>query len=98
MVDHVAFVVSSIQASCDWYARVLGVCVEHQDDDWAMLTIPGSEVKIALTLQGTHPPHVAFRKELVTVDGTKTHRDGSKYLYVSDPDGNTIEFIDWEYQ
>lgn len=98
MIDHVALVVSDIQKSCEWYKRTLGVSVERQDSDWAMLTIPGSDIKIALTLSDTHPPHIAFRKNLVTVDETKTHRDGSKYLYVSDPDGNTIELIDWEYK
>ena len=98
MIDHIALVVSDIKKSCEWYKKTLGVLVEIQDDDWAMLTIPGSDTKLALTLSESHPPHIAFRKNLVTVDEVKTHRDGSKYLYVSDPDGNTIELIDWEYK
>ena len=93
-IDHVAIVVSNIQESVLWYKSNFGFTVEYTDESWAMLR-KGS-TKLALTIPGLHPPHIA-----ITVDSLdnfppgkiKYHRDGSAYLYVKDPDGNVVEYI-----
>ena len=94
--DHVAFNVKSIQKSIDWYVKQMGCEIEYCDDTWAMMKC--GDTKIALTLEGQHPPHIAFK---VTdrasfpceADQIKTHRDRSSYYYGSDPDGNIIEWL-----
>ena len=51
-------------------------------------------VKLALTLPGQHPAHVAFDVGSAPPEsffkGAKTHRDGSVSKYTSDLDGNAI--------
>ena len=97
-IDHVALVVSDINASVSWYAENFNALVDYQDDSWAMLNIGGD--KIALTQKGTHPPHVAILVESIEdfPDNAevKTHRDGSHYFYAKDLDENIIEYICYE--
>ena len=95
-LDHVALNVKNIQTSIDWYVENLGCQVDYSDETWALLSIGGT--KIALTLPEQHPPHVAFAADSLSLfpDGKiREHRDGSKYLYIVDPDGNTIEWLHW---
>ena len=92
-LDHVALVVKNPRKSADWYVKNLNAVVEYIDDTWAMLCVGNS--KLALTIKSQHPPHVAFSFDELPKDSKayKTHRDGSQYLYISDPDGNIIELI-----
>ena len=71
----------------------------YQDATWAFLKI--GQGKLALVTPTQHPPHVAVRVDAATlaaaaleagkaVDG---HRDGTRGIYVSDPDGNQVELI-----
>jgi catechol 2,3-dioxygenase-like lactoylglutathione lyase family enzyme len=93
--DHVAVNVSDIARSVNWYKANLGAEVLYLDDTWAFLQAGGA--KIALTLSSQHPAHMAFDvgpnppPEFFKV--AKVHRDGSVSRYVSDPDGNAIEWI-----
>jgi len=94
--DHVAIESCDIKRSVDWYVKNIGCEIIHCDETWAMLKT--GEIKIALVLKGEHPPHIAFR-----VDSTikipekngkiKNHKDGSSYIYGSDPDGNIVEWV-----
>ena len=61
-----------------------------------MLDLDG--FKLAIVTKSQHPPHIAFRVDGVDDLGTEysEHRDGSKYIYKEDPDGNTVEFICWQ--
>jgi catechol-2,3-dioxygenase len=47
-----------------------------------------------------HPPHIGFEvssyEDLGENVEIKTHRDGSHYLYLEDPDGNVLEKIYWD--
>ena len=93
--DHVAFNVTSIERSVEWYKDSLGCDVLYQDATGAMLNL--KDAKIALTL-ADHPSHIAFRiSSEANLSGSggeiKKHRDGSSYVYASDPDGNTIEWL-----
>jgi catechol 2,3-dioxygenase-like lactoylglutathione lyase family enzyme len=93
-LDHIAINVSNIANSASWYTENLGAEVIYADDTWAMLET--GETKIALTLDGHHPPHVGFSVSDINdipCDDPDYHRDGSAYRYVKDPDGNTIEFV-----
>jgi catechol-2,3-dioxygenase len=93
--DHVALNVRNVSQSVEWYRETLGAEVRYKDETWALLEAGG--VKIALTLKSQHPAHMAFDigpeppKEFLAK--AKRHRDGSISLYVTDPDGNAIEWI-----
>jgi len=96
--DHVAFNVASIERSVEWYIKNLGCEIEYSDNSWAMLKCHGT--KIALTLDGSHPPHLAFKFKMSSSaifpcsnSEIKVHRDDSSYYYGSDPDGNIIEWV-----
>lgn len=97
-IDHVALVVTSIDASVDWYTKNFNASVDYQDDTWAMLKI--GESKLALTLPDLHPPHIAIQvsgaESFPEGAEVKTHRDGSHYTYTEDLDKNVIEYIYYE--
>lgn len=93
-LDHIAINVSNIFNSASWYKENLGAELIYADDTWAMLKM--SNTKIALTLDGHHPPHIGFSVESLMDIPSKElsyHRDGSAYHYVKDPDGNVVEFV-----
>jgi catechol 2,3-dioxygenase-like lactoylglutathione lyase family enzyme len=96
----VAIVVTNIQRAIEWYTKTLEFKIEYSDESWAMLK--KDNFKLALTLPGHHPPHIAIRMKSLNdfpQGEIKYHRDGSAYLYQKDPDGNIIEYIhypqDW---
>ena len=93
--DHIAINVEDISLSAEWYKNTLAAVVDYIDDTWAMLDVSGT--KIALTTKSQHPPHFAFCVNDISDLGEdyREHRDGSCYVYRSDPDGNTIELIHW---
>jgi catechol 2,3-dioxygenase-like lactoylglutathione lyase family enzyme len=96
-LDHIAINVTDIQRSIDWYQTEFNAIIEYSDETWAILKI--GTVKLALTLASQHKPHIAFTQDKPPLDYTKikTHRDGSTYIYVDDPDGNVIEKIWWHH-
>jgi catechol-2,3-dioxygenase len=93
--DHVALNVEQISRSVEWYKQILDARVLYQDDTWAILEAGG--VKIALTLKHQHPAHLAFDigpnppEEFFAK--ARRHRDGSISRYITDPDGNALEWI-----
>jgi len=93
--DHVAVNVKNIPASVEWYKQTLGARVAYQDDTWAFLEAAG--VRIALTLKSQHPAHLAFdvgpEPDEEFLRKARKHRDGSVSRYMTDPDGNAIEWI-----
>jgi catechol 2,3-dioxygenase-like lactoylglutathione lyase family enzyme len=93
VLDHIAINVANIEKSICWYSD-LGFATLYEDTTWALLQ--RGSIKLALTLPNQHPPHIAIR--VVDTDHfpngkISTHRDGSKYLYQKDPDGNVVEWI-----
>ncbi len=94
-LDHVAIAASDIKETSNWYVENLNASVEYIDDTWALLDVMGN--KLALTTPTQHPPHVAFRVSNIQElgDDYREHRDGSCYIYKSDPSGNVIELIYW---
>ena len=90
---------ADIAASVKWYVEQLGASVLYQDGTWAFLKL--GQGKLALVTPSQHPPHTAVRidEEALTKAAAAagkaidTHRDGTKGIYVSDPDGNQVELI-----
>ena len=94
--DHIAISSKNVENSVSWYCENFSASVVYQDSTWAMLEI--GDTKVAIVTEGQHPPHYAFRvesREDIPCDEKeiKVHRDGSSYLYMSDPDGNVIEWV-----
>jgi catechol-2,3-dioxygenase len=93
--DHAALNVADISRSVAWYAEALGARALYQDQTWALLEVGGT--KIALTLAREHPSHLAFdvgkNPSQDFLARARKHRDGSLSMYVTDPDGNAIEYI-----
>jgi catechol 2,3-dioxygenase-like lactoylglutathione lyase family enzyme len=100
-LDHVAVVSSDIARSVDWYTGQFGATVLYQDKTWAFLQVGGN--KLALVTPGQHPPHLAFSvtEEQLAEASQSTgisidkHRDGTKGIYLKDPDGNALELISY---
>jgi predicted lactoylglutathione lyase len=94
MFDHVAFQVKNIGTSIEYYsAKYDDVEIVYKDETWAMIQI--SNVRIALVLGDSHPPHIAITQKCPVHPDAKRHRDNSYYIYDEDPDGNVIERLWW---
>lgn len=93
--DHVAINVRDVPASVEWYTTTMGATVLYQDESWAFLQAGG--MRIALTIRSQHPAHLAFEVGPGFPEGflehARRHRDGSVSRYITDPDGNAIEWI-----
>lgn len=98
-LDHVAVVVQDVPAGVKYYQETFGATVLYADQTWAFLKL--GQGKLALVRAEQHPPHVAMRVDMATLEkaaanaGKKidTHRDGTAGIYVDDPSGNVIELI-----
>lgn len=98
-MDHVAVPTPDVAASVTFYVQNFGAQVLYQDATWAFLKL--GQGKLALVTPTQHPPHVALRVDEATLDAAAAragkqvdlHRDGTKGIYVDDPNGNVIELI-----
>jgi catechol 2,3-dioxygenase-like lactoylglutathione lyase family enzyme len=91
-LDHTAIAVRDLDETVDWYLENFACRVLYRDATWALLEFANS--RLAFVLPDQHPPHVAVRKldaERFGVLGT--HRDGTRFTYVTDPSGNTVEIL-----
>jgi catechol 2,3-dioxygenase-like lactoylglutathione lyase family enzyme len=100
-LDHVAVIAADIDKSVEWYTKQFGATVLYQDKTWAFLQVGGS--KLALVTPGQHPPHLAFsvtEEQLTQASAAVSipidkHRDGTKGIYLTDPNGNAVELISY---
>ncbi len=91
-IDHVAVSVRNIGASVAWYQEHFHCEVLYRDETWAMLQF--ANIKLALVVAAQHPPHLGFFTPRAAEFGElKLHRDGTRSVYVTDPDGNSIEML-----
>ena len=91
-IDHVAITAPDITSAVDWYRARFRCEVEYQDATWALLRF--GNVKLAFVVPGQHPPHVGFVSERAESFGPlKTHRDGTRSVYIQDPGGNAVEVL-----
>ena len=91
-IDHVAIPVEDIALSVEWYRRSFQCEIRYQDDSWALLEF--RNMRLALVIPSQHPAHLGF----VTPDAEKfgqlkTHRDGTRSIYINDPSGNSVEIL-----
>lgn len=91
-LHHVAVSVDDIGKAVDWYTSSFRCHVEYQDATWALLRF--SNASLALVIPAQHPPHIAFSSPRAEEFGMlKTHRDGTRSVYINDPAGNTVEVM-----
>jgi len=94
-LHHVAISVDNIATAVDWYRQQFRCEVTYQDETWAMLRF--GNVDLALVIPDQHPPHLGFAVANAQRHGKlKTHRDGTRSIYISDPAGNAVEMVDRE--
>jgi catechol 2,3-dioxygenase-like lactoylglutathione lyase family enzyme len=98
-MDHVAVPTKDVSGSVKFYVDNFGAEILYADATWAFLRV--GQGKLALVTPTQHPPHVALRVDLPTLQAAalkagKTidlHRDGTRGIYVDDPSGNVLELI-----
>jgi catechol 2,3-dioxygenase-like lactoylglutathione lyase family enzyme len=98
-MDHVAVPSRDIPGAVQYYVEHFGAQVLYSDKTWAFLRI--GQGKLALVTPEQHPPHVALRVDLPTLEAAAkrankpidVHRDGTRGIYVEDPGGNVVELI-----
>ena len=94
-IHHIAVAVTNVASAVAWYKEHFRCKIDYQDDTWAFITF--NNIQMALVIPEQHPPHVAFVSPKAETYGTlKTHRDGTRSCYVTDPAGNSIEIMDSE--
>ncbi len=92
-IHHAAISVTDIAASVAWYQQHFRCQVAYQDSTWALLKF--ANMSIALVIPEQHPPHLGVLHDHAEQFGAlTTHRDGTRSVYVPDPDGNQIEVMD----
>ena len=95
VLDHIAIQVKDINDSCAWYVENLHADILYTDETWAMLQV--ANMKLALTIASEHPPHWAIKVDSLDDFPKKekigSHRDGSRFVYIRDPDGNVVEYV-----
>ena len=92
-LHHVAIVVQNVADSVQWYRSTFRCAVAYEDDSWALLRFANSS--LALVTEGDHPAHIGFVAPAALNAGPlKTHRDGTRSVYVADPTGNAVEMLD----
>ncbi len=97
--DHVALISKDIDSSVNWYVKNLDAEILYADETWGLVQVAGA--KIAFVTKGQHPSHICFEvdddyiNQKLSENKFKKHRDGSESCYISDVDGNHIEFLKW---
>lgn len=90
-LHHVAVPVTNLQETVDWYTQKFDCKVSYQDETWALLQF--ANISMALVLPNQHPPHFAVLGDPAIYGEPKTHRDGTRSVYLTDPSGNAVEIL-----
>lgn len=91
-IDHIALEVKDIAEAVNWYQANFTCDIVYQDKTWAMLRF--ANINLAFVLPGHHPPHLAVKKENAEQFGQlSVHRDGVRFVYITDTQGNTVEIL-----
>jgi catechol 2,3-dioxygenase-like lactoylglutathione lyase family enzyme len=91
-IDHIAFEVQNIEEAVKWYTSQFSCEIVYHDETWAMLRF--NNINLAFVLPDQHPAHIAINKiDAEKFGPLKTHRDGVKFIYIEDNQGNTVEII-----
>ncbi len=91
-LHHIALPVTDIEKAVLWYEKNFDVRKIYADSTWALLAF--DNVALALVLPGQHPAHIAVERENIERYGhLSKHRDGTASVYVTDPWGNAVEYL-----
>jgi catechol 2,3-dioxygenase-like lactoylglutathione lyase family enzyme len=90
-LHHVAVTVSNVKETVDWYTQKFACAVKYQDESWAIVQF--ANVSLAFVLAEQHPPHFAVIGDPAIYGEPKTHRDGTRSVYIKDPNGNNVEIL-----
>jgi catechol 2,3-dioxygenase-like lactoylglutathione lyase family enzyme len=90
-IDHVAVSVTNVQETVAWYTKNFDCTVKYQDETWALVEF--ANIRVAFVLPEQHPPHFALLGDPAQYGEPKTHRDGTRSVYVKDPSGNNVEIL-----
>ena len=91
-LNHVAIPVQDVAEAVGWYTRTFRCKVKYQDATWALIGF--DNIDVALVIPEQHPAHLGFVSPDAEKFGElKTHRDGTRSCYVSDPAGNSVEIL-----
>ncbi|MDQ6705357.1 MAG: VOC family protein [Acidobacteriota bacterium] len=91
-IDHVAIPVTDIRSAVDWYTSTFRCDVKYQDETWALLSF--ANIQLALVIPSQHPAHIGFvSPDAARFGELKTHRDGTRSVYIQDPAGNPVEVL-----
>jgi catechol 2,3-dioxygenase-like lactoylglutathione lyase family enzyme len=121
--DHMAFQVTNIDESIEFYTKVLGLELEFKDENlpekekYAFLHLDGGKLEILERIGEKYEkpiikppfcPHLALETknieetlEMIKIKGLRIIKGPLevprevKWLYISDPDNNIIEYIEW---
>ena len=92
-IHHVAIPVRNISRAVQWYSQRFKCEVEYQDKTWALLNF--RNIKLAMVMPEEHSPHLAFQSDEIEIYGrAKTHRDGTRSVYIKDSEDNSVELIE----
>ncbi|MBC7998239.1 MAG: VOC family protein [Leptolyngbya sp.] len=91
-IHHIAITVDDVEKAVNWYRDTFNCEIEYQDKTWAFIRF--QNIKLALVMPNQHPAHLAFLHEQAEQFGElKTHRDGSRSIYINDSAGNAVEIV-----
>jgi catechol 2,3-dioxygenase-like lactoylglutathione lyase family enzyme len=90
-MHHVALAVSNVKDTVDWYTKRFDCKVAFQDETWALVEF--ANISLAFVLPEQHPPHFAVLRNPDAYGEPKTHRDGTRSVYLKDPSGNDVEIL-----
>ncbi len=92
-IHHLAIQVEDIGRAVTWYQSQFKCEVKYQDGTWALLHF--NNIDLALVIPSQHPPHIAISTDQAEQSGPlKTHRDGTRSVYIQDSEGNYVECMD----
>lgn len=92
-IDHVAIETQDIARAVAWYRQRFDCAIRYQDETWALLQF--ANTSLALVTPGQHPPHISILVPDADAHGIASlHRDGTRSVYLRDPDGNAVEMLE----
>lgn len=91
-LHHIAVQVADLKKTLDWYRSTFTIETLYEDETWALIKF--ANISLALVIPGQHPPHLCVaRPDAEKFGELKTHRDGTRSVYVNDPSGNFVEVM-----